>query len=176
MKNLLQSLTLLGGTPRSEKEVSMFKAETAEGYTIRAPGNLVINTLWAWIGAMGVSRMNGIASPAYHVYEPTKQLASSYLDALVRLPVFAPEVTRYSKGIWSSRLRLYPESFFENFLPIPPLSEQQEITEFLASECEKFDALQVATANSIKLLKARRTSLIAAAVTGQIDVGENPCG
>ena len=32
----------------------MFEAETTEGYKIALSGDLVINTLWAWMGAMGV--------------------------------------------------------------------------------------------------------------------------
>ena len=60
---------------------------------------------------MGVSPVDGIVSPAYNVYEPTGQLDPTYVDALSRLPVFAQEATRYSKGVWSSRLRLYPKVF-----------------------------------------------------------------
>jgi type I restriction enzyme S subunit len=55
---------LTGVTPRSEKDVNMFEAETTEGYKICYPGDLVINTLWAWMGAMGVSPVHGIVSPA----------------------------------------------------------------------------------------------------------------
>jgi type I restriction enzyme S subunit len=31
---------------------------------------LVINTLWAWMAALGVTRHIGIVSPAYGVYRP----------------------------------------------------------------------------------------------------------
>ncbi len=102
---------------------------------------------------------------------PGPRLAPSYIDALVRLPVFAQEVTRYSKGVWSSRLRLYPEGFFEVYLPVPPKAEQQAIVKHIARETEKLDAARVATERTIGLLKERRSALIAAAVTGQLDVG-----
>ena len=120
-EELLTVSHLTGVTLRSEKDVNMFEAETTEGYKICLSGDLVINTLWAWMGAMGVSPVNGIVSPAYNVYQPGPRLEPSYVDALVRLPVFAQEVTRYSKGVWSSRLRLYPEGFFEVFLPVPSI-------------------------------------------------------
>ena len=122
------------------------------------------------MGAMGVSPVNGIASPAYNVYQPGPRLEPSYVDALVRLPVFAQEVTRYSKGVWSSRLRLYPEGFFEVLLPVPPLTEQRSIVAHVAKETEKLDELRVATERTTVLLKERRAALIAAAVTGQIDI------
>lgn len=169
-EELLTVSHLTGVTPRSEKDVNMFEAETTEGYKICLAGDLVINTLWAWMGAMGVSPLNGIVSPAYHVYEPGPRIFPSYLDALVRMPLFAQEVIRYSKGVWSSRLRLYPEGFFEVYLPVPPLDEQRAIVAYIAEEASKLDALQSAAERTITLLKERRAALIAAAVTGQIDV------
>ena len=69
-EELLTVSHLTGVTPRSEKHVNMFEAATTEGYKICLAGDLVINTLWAWMGAMGVAPGNGIVSPAYNVYEP----------------------------------------------------------------------------------------------------------
>ena len=172
-EELLTVSHLTGVTPRSEKDVNMFEAETTEGYKICHSGDLVINTLWAWMGAMGVSPVDGIVSPAYNVYQLGAQLEPSYVDALVRLSVFAQEVTRYSKGVWSSRLRLYPEGFFEVFLPVPPLSEQREIVAHVAKETGRLDELRAAIERTTTLLKERRAALIAAAVTGQLSVAEN---
>jgi type I restriction enzyme S subunit len=163
---------LTGVTPRSEKDVNMFEAETNEGYKICYADDLVINTLWAWMGAMGVANVNGIVSPAYHVYQLGPRLEPAYIDALVRMPVFAQEVTRYSKGVWSSRLRLYPEGFFEVFLPVPPIEEQRAIVAHIAKETAKLDALRSATECTILLIKERRAALIATAVTGRINVVE----
>lgn len=163
---------LTGVTPRSEKDVNMFEAESTVGYKRCFGGDLVINTLWAWMGAMGTAHVDGIVSPAYNVYTPGPRLLPDYVDALVRIPIFAQEVTRYSKGVWSSRLRLYPEGFFETYWPVPPLDEQREIVSQIAAESAKIDRLRVATEHSIMLLKERRGVLIAAAVTGQIDIPE----
>lgn len=163
---------LTGVTPRSEKDVNMFEAESTAGYKLCFAGDLAINTLWAWMGAMGTARVDGIVSPAYNVYAPGPRLLPDYVDALVRIPVFAQEVTRYSKGVWSSRLRLYPEGFFETCWPVPPIAEQHEIVSHIAIETAKIDRLRAATEHSITLLKERRGALIAAAVTGQINIPE----
>ncbi|MCW4115909.1 restriction endonuclease subunit S [Aurantimonas sp. MSK8Z-1] len=163
---------LTGVTPRSEKDVNMFEAESTTGYKLCIAGDLAINTLWAWMGAMGTARVDGIVSPAYNVYTPGPRLLPDYVDALVRIPVFAQEVTRYSKGVWSSRLRLYPEGFFETWWPVPPLEEQQQIVEHISAETTKIDRLRTATESSIALLKERRAALIAAAVTGQLEISE----
>jgi type I restriction enzyme S subunit len=163
---------LTGVTPRSEKDVNMFEAESTVGYKLCFAGDLAINTLWAWMGAMGTARVDGIVSPAYNVYTPGPTLLPDYVDAVVRIPVFAQEATRYSKGVWSSRLRLYPEGFFETWWPVPPLEEQHAIVHHIATETAKIDLLRTATDHSITLLKERRGALIAAAVTGQIVIPE----
>ncbi|GAB4335827.1 MAG: hypothetical protein Kow0089_05750 [Desulfobulbaceae bacterium] len=54
---------------------------------------------------------------------------------------------------------------------VPPLQEQKQIVTHIKETKLKLDTLHSATASSINLLKERRAALIAAAVTGQIDVG-----
>lgn len=159
---------LTGVTPRSEKDVNMFEAETNEGYKLVSPDQLVINTLWAWMGAMGVARHEGIVSPAYHVYRIEPDLLPGYVDHLVRTEAFKAEVIRFSKGVWSSRLRLYPEGLHEVWLPVPPLEEQRAIVAHLAAERERTAGLEAELRESIQLLQERRRALITAAVTGQI--------
>ena len=171
-EELLTVSHLTGVTPRSEKDVNMFEAATTAGYKICLSGDLVVNTLWAWMGAMGVAPQNGIVSPAYNVYEPGPLLDPAYVDALVRLPVFAQDVARYSKCVWSSRLRLYPEGFFAVSIPVPSLSEQRDIVTHIANATRKLDQLRSATERTTILLKERRAALIAAAVTGQIAVDQ----
>jgi type I restriction enzyme S subunit len=53
---------------------------------------------------------------------------------------------------------------------IPPLPEQTAIAEFVGAELAKFDSLTAEAQHAIDLLQERRTALISAAVTGQIDV------
>ena len=166
---------LTGVTRRSEKNVNMFEAESTAGYKLCFAGDLAINTLWAWMGAMGTARVYGIVSPAYNVYTPGPRLLPDYVDALVRIPVFAQEVTRYSKGVWSSRLRLYPEGFLQTWWPVPSLDEQQQIVEHISAETRKIDRLRTATEHSIALLKERRAALIAAAVTGLLEIPQAVC-
>src|SRR5258708_3890269 len=67
-EELLTVSHLTGVTPRSEKDVNMFLAESMTGYKLCRPGDLVINTLWAWMGALGISRHSGMVSPAYGTY------------------------------------------------------------------------------------------------------------
>lgn len=161
---------LTGVTPRSEKTVNMFEAETNEGYKKCSQGDLVINTLWAWMGAMGVAHQSGIVSPAYNVYVPRSDFSPSYVDKLVRIRSFADETARWSKGVWSSRLRLYPQEFFQIYLPVPPYNEQLSIAKAVDGEILRIELLSHQAQYAIDLLQERRTALISAAVTGKIDV------
>lgn len=170
-ETLLSVSHLTGVTSRAEKNVNMFMAESLEGYKRCETGDLVINTLWAWMGAMGVTRQPGIVSPAYNVYKPVPELDPEYIDLLVRTPRFAEEITRYSKGVWSSRMRLYPEGLYEAWLPVPPKEEQQAIVAHIKQETQKIDAFANATGRTISLLQERRSALISAAVTGQLKLG-----
>ncbi|MBW4467099.1 MAG: restriction endonuclease subunit S [Pegethrix bostrychoides GSE-TBD4-15B] len=59
-----------------------------------------------------------------------------------------------------------------SYLPIviPPIEEQIEILEYLQISTDKIDRLFSATRSTISLLQERRTSLISAAVTGQLQI------
>ena len=57
-------------------------------------------------------------------------------------------------------------------LPRPPFSEQLEIVARLSQATTRLDNLRVRTERSVELLKERRSAVITAAVTGQIDLRE----
>ena len=69
------------------------------------------------------------------------------------------------------QVNLNPNRF--GYLPValPPLIEQEHIVSFLESEIQELDAVRSAAVRTIELLKERRSALIAAAVTGQVEVG-----
>ena len=173
-EDLLTVSHLTGVTPRSQKNVNMFEAATKKGYKTCLSGDLVVNTMWAWMGAMGVSPVDGIVSPSYNVYTPGTRLDPRYVDALTRLPVFAQEVMRYSKGVWSSRLRLYPQGFFTVSLPVPSVTEQREIVDHIAKWTAKLGEMHAVICSTSALLKERRAALVTAAVTGNMDLEETP--
>jgi type I restriction enzyme S subunit len=171
-EELLTVSHITGVTSRSEKDVNMFEAEDKTGYKRCLPGDLAINTLWAWMGAMGISSLEGIISPDYHVYTSKGRLLPEYIELLCRSRPFTAEVSRWSKGVWSSRLRLYPENFFEMRLPVPPLHEQRAIVDAVKVDQRRATSLREALQQSITLAKERRAALITAAVTGQIPMEE----
>ena len=165
---------LTGVTPRSEKNVTMFKAESYIGHKICRPGDLVINTLWAWMGALGVSQAVGLVSPAYGVYRPRggRLLKLGYVELLLRTKPYIGEYLCRSTGIRASRLRLYPDVFLRIPVLCPPTAEQAEIVRYVRSRTDEADEAVCLAKNEIRLLHELRTRLIADVVTGKLDVRE----
>ena len=59
-------------------------------------------------------------------------------------------------------------------LPLPPILEQRSIADFLDRGTTEIDILVAKVHEAIDRLKELCTALIAAAVTGKIDVRETP--
>jgi type I restriction enzyme S subunit len=64
-----------------------------------------------------------------------------------------------------NRNRLHPYK-----VAIPPHSEQLDIVKMLDLEADRFDSIRGEVHHMVNVLKERRSALISAAVTGQIDV------
>jgi type I restriction enzyme S subunit len=62
------------------------------------------------------------------------------------------------------------EAFKDVLLPVPPIAEQRAMMSLIAGVSDESTALTSEATRVIDLLEERRTALISAAVTGQIDV------
>ncbi|WP_291993026.1 restriction endonuclease subunit S [Candidatus Accumulibacter sp. ACC003] len=160
-----------GVTPRSQKTVTMFLAESNVGHKICRPQDLVINTLWAWMAALGVSMNTGIVSPAYGVYRPLTpgQLLPRFADLLLRTSIYAAEYQRRSTGVSSSRLRLYPEDFLRIPVLFPSAEEQAVILRFLDWATGRLERAIRAKRKVIALLNEQKQAIIHRAVTRGLD-------
>ena len=162
-----------GVTPR-KANVTMFLAESNIGHKLCQPGDIVINTMWAFMAALGVARQEGLVSPSYGVYRPhdESRLNRDYTDSLLRTETYRMNYFARSTGITSSRLRLYPESFLAIPLVCPPRGEQDGIAEHIDKITTSVDDAITRTQHQIDLMNEYRTRLIADVVTGQLDVRE----
>ena len=170
-EELLSVSHLTGVTPRSQKKVTMFKAASYVGSKLCRPGDIVINTLWAWMAALGASRNVGIVSPAYGVYRPhhAESFNPAYLDYLLRTRAYVAEYIGRSTGIQSSRLRLYPNQFLDIALIQPPRSEQDKIVAYLRAQDAHIARFIQAKRDLIKLLTEQKLRIIDHAVTRGLD-------
>ncbi|KVQ54241.1 restriction endonuclease subunit S [Burkholderia territorii] len=170
-EELLSVSHLTGVTPRSHKNVTMFKAASYVGSKLCRPGDIVINTLWAWMAALGSSRHAGIVSPAYGVYRPHRadSFNPAYLDYLLRTRAYVAEYIGRSTGIRSSRLRLYPNQFLDIALLQPPRPEQDQIVAYLRAQDAHIARFIKAKRDLIGLLNEQKLRIIDHAVTRGLD-------
>ena len=160
-----------GVTPRSEKNITMFQAESYAGYKLAQPGDVVVNTMWAWMAALGVSQHAGIVSNAYGVYRPRRNgdMDGRYYDRLLRTEIYRAEYVRRSTGITTSRLRLYPPKLLSIPLPRPPLEEQRRIADFLDAYTAQVHRLIAAKRRVKKVLIERKQAITRDLVFGGLD-------
>ena len=158
-----------GVVSRDSADVTMFKAESYVGYKLCWPGDLVINSLWAWAHGLGVSHLHGIVSSAYGVYRPLPMANARFIHLLVRSVPFQWELQVRSKGIWVSRLQLTDESFLEAPFLVPPLPEQQAIVRYLDHVDERIRRYVDAKQKLIALLEEEKQAIINRAVTRGLD-------
>lgn len=169
-EEMLSVSHITGVTPRSQKNVNMFLAETNVGQKKCQPGDIVINTMWAWMAALGVSENDGIVSPSYGVYRPKgNNYNSTYLDYLLRTEVYRAEYVRNSTGINLSRMRLYPDRFLFMRFVCPPRPEQDQIVRYLDWKVSQVNRLINAKKKQIGLLQEQKRAVINTAVTKGVE-------
>ncbi|WP_448856429.1 hypothetical protein [Corynebacterium camporealensis] len=171
-EELLSVSHITGVTPRSMKNVTMFEAESTVGYRLVEKDELVINTMCAWLGALGVSQYKGVVSPSYDVYRFRDPVAANpmYFDCMYRTAAYVSLMKANSRGIWESRLRLYPEVFLRLTSLVPPKDLQDQLVSENRERTAEAERLVDRGNQAIQLLQERRSALITAAVTGQIEV------
>lgn len=168
----LLEVSLNHGVVRREFSTDKIEGTAADfnTYKVARQGDIVFNKMRMWQGAVGAAPMDGLVSPDYVVAEPIGHLSSAFAALLFRIPAFSAECGRRSYGLVWDRLRLYWDGFRDICVAIPPRAEQNAIVEAVTDRCARMDAFQTEMRRSIELLRERRSALIAAAVTGQIDV------
>lgn len=168
--DLLSGSHKTGVTPRPQ-HVTMFKAESNVGHKICRQADLAINTMWSFMGALGVSRQVGLVSPSYGIYQPINdgELHPNYVDRLLRTDDYKSEYLCRSTGIRSSRLRLYPDEFLKIPIPCPPPEEQAAIVRFLDHADRSIRRYIRAKRQLIALLNEQKQAIIHRAVTRGLD-------
>lgn len=171
---LLSLFTSIGVKPRSEMEEKGNKAQTVINYKVVRKGDIVVNKLLAWMGAIGLSEYNGVTSPDYDVYRPlnSARIDELYYHYYFRNHYFKGDCFKFGRGIMMMRWRTYPEQLKSILVPVPPKEEQTQIANYIEKK-EKELALTIKNIeHSIQKLKEYRQFLIYEAVTGKIDVRE----
>ena len=110
----------------------------------------------------GISKFNGMISPAYKCFKCKKHLYPLYVDYYFRAVFVDRKYKRYSKNI---RYSLTSDEFFSLPILVPKLEEQKQIADFLDHKCSEIDALRLEIEKEIATLKEYKKSIITEAVT-----------
>jgi type I restriction enzyme S subunit len=159
-------------TLRANRRADGYTMSEAEaGYQEVRPGDIVFHALDGFAGAVGISDSLGQCSPVYHVCRPRYDDDPHYLALLIRylgtsgfLSTQAPSTRQRSVDFrnWGTFARVP--------LMLPPVEHQTAFVAEIRRQKAGIDSLIAKAQEHIAFTKERRTALITAAVTGQIDL------
>ncbi len=156
---------------RNRREDGFTNAVLELGYQGIREGQLVLHSMDAFAGAIGVSDSNGKCSPEYIICEPiNSDVISTYYAKLLRVMALRGYILAACPAVRERAPRIRFSHFSGMELPLPPRDEQEQIVAAIAEEREQTAEMEAALNKSIELLKERRSALITAAVTGQLDI------
>lgn len=159
-----------GVIPKDSRENNNQTAENRSIYQLVHPGWLVANRMKAWQGSVGISTHRGIVSGHYICFEPRHDEDHGYLNWLFRSPRYTAGYGQISRGVRIGQAEIDNGDYRVLPVLVPPLSEQLRMDEHLRTQTQKIDELMLAAAQLANLARERRSALITAAVTGQLDV------
>ena len=107
----------------------------------------------------------------YRLALKTDLVDGRFLAQFLILKVARRQIESDARGASASMVKVSQEHIKNWRVPLPPLREQQKIVETVFHSTRAIDKASAATEHTTSLLKERRAALIAAAVTGKLDVG-----
>lgn len=151
----------------SEKRVSDLAVSSGEAKVYPA-GSVLVVSIGATLGKVGFISESCSANQQINAVIPNSRVHGYFLaySLLVKSEAMWFLANAATIGIMNQ------EKTKDIWLAVPPVAEQEAIATYLDQESSRIDTLHRRTELSITLLKERRSALITAAVTGQIDLRE----
>ena len=164
----LLSLTTKGIRTIKQSETSGKVPESYDTYQIVRPNNLVMCLFDLDCSAVfaGISKFNGMISPAYKVLSCKSCMIPQYANYWFIYVFEGRKFMHYSKNI---RYSLTYEEFSSLKIVVPPVVEQQRIADYLDRKCTEIDRLIALQEEMIEQLTDYKQSVITEAVTKGIN-------
>ena len=106
----------------------------------------------------------------YRLAVRTDVIEGRFLVYFLTLPVGRIQIKNDARGTSASMVKISQEHIKNWSIPVPPIAEQRSIITALADQMRKIDQTRAATERTVALIKERRTALIAAAISGKIEL------
>lgn len=159
-------------TLRSNRRLEGYTEAILEGgYQGIREGQLVLNSMDAFEGAIGVSDSNGKCTPEYVICDPISNNVSQYYFAfLLREMALAKYIQVICNAVRQRAVRIRFNNLASRFMVLPPSNEQDQIVKYIGAESRKVDSGISQLKEQIEKLKEYKTTLINSAVTGKVKV------
>lgn len=156
-----------GVVRRTEVDIKDNSSEDKSKYKRILPNDIGYNTMRMWQGVSGVSKYEGIVSPAYTILIPTEKVNPEFIGYLFKHPKVVNLFKRHSQGLVSDTLNLKYENFKVIKLVMPlDIEEQKRISEVLLCIDKEIEALQ----REIAAFISQKRGLMQSLLTGKVRV------
>lgn len=159
-------------TLRSNRRLEGYTEAILEGgYQGIRKGQLVLNSMDAFEGAIGVSDSDGKCTPEYVICDPkSNNVSQHYFAFLLREMALAKYIQVICNAVRQRAVRIRFNNLAGRFIVLPPKEEQDCIVKYIKAESQKIDSAITQVAGQIEKLKEYKVTLINSAVTGKIKV------
>ena len=114
-----------------KEENHNYVPDDLSGYKLVKIGQFAMNKMKAWQGSYGVSRFDGIVSPAYFVFDIQYDINIDFFNRAIRSIVYVNYFGQASDGIRVGQWDLSMQRMKEIPFLLPPRPEQDQIVRFL---------------------------------------------
>lgn len=156
------SVTMQGIVPQLS---SAAKSDAHDNRKLVLTGDFAINSRSDRRGSCGISKYDGSVSLINTVLKPKAKMNPNYYDWVFHSTVFADEYYKWGHGIVDDLWTTNWQDMKRISIPIPPITEQEIIADFLKNECEVVDLLILNTKQSIEEYKKMKRIIITNATT-----------
>lgn len=164
---LLAITSANGVIRRNEVDIKDNSSEDKSKYKRILPGDIGYNTMRMWQGICGVSKYEGIVSPAYTILKPTEKVDSYFIEYLFKLPRTVNQFYRHSQGLVKDTLNLKYDNLKKIQVKIPTdIEEQKQIANILTTADKEIDLLK----KELNELKDQKKGLMQLLLTGIVRV------
>lgn len=114
-----------------KEENNNYVPDDLSGYKLVKKGQFAMNKMKAWQGSYGISKYDGIVSPAYFVFDINHDMNKDFFNLAIRSKVYVNYFGQSSDGIRVGQWDLSMKRMKEIPFFLPPRSEQDQIVKFL---------------------------------------------
>lgn len=151
----------------SKEENHNYVPDDLSNYKLVKQGQFTMNKMKAWQGSYGVSKYDGIVSPAYFVFNFKCDINRDFFNAAIRSKAYVSYFGQASDGIRVGQWDLSMARMKDIPFLVPPREEQDQIVRFLDWKVSSINKLIRIRKRRIEELEAIKRSSIGYLVMGQ---------